>query len=418
MARKRLKRTGEPLYPEHPASEHQWRVQRARRIMQDDNLDVLLLGRNVNVFYMSGSRFVFVGMDAPVALAPQSTAIITQDADIYSQRFGPFDTDEVALHTVSSEQLELYDDEMEIVNILKDYGVKRGARIGTEWGNGLCVGINPLKFMKLQQRLCDELGAEIVDASPTIWKMTGVKSDLEIERMKVAVNAAARAMERVYDLIEIGMTELQVSKLASQFMLEEGADAISHAQVMSEGKANISLMSCNAVDRPIESGWVHLDIGAKYRRYGSDINRGIFLGRAPTAEERKMYEIRKTCSQVLDRTIKPGVSVDDVLDTLQAYLATQGCHLKEVGGAIMAGHCLGLEPYQHPNLMPAFTQPEFRNKEGKFLLEHGMLFTYEMAIDMPGYTSTAFFNIEDDVVVTPDGVENMNANLSREMRVK
>ena len=51
--------------------------------MEEDDLDALVLARNVNVFYMTGSRFVFVGMDAATPLAPQTTAIITPDADIY-----------------------------------------------------------------------------------------------------------------------------------------------------------------------------------------------------------------------------------------------------------------------------------------------------------------------------------------------
>jgi Xaa-Pro aminopeptidase len=418
MARKRLKRTSDPLYPEHPMSEHQWRIERARRIMREDNLDALVLARNVNVFYATGSRFVFVGMDAPVALAPQSMAIITQDADIYSQRFGPFDSDEVALHTTVSESLELYDDELELVNILKDYGIGRGARIGTEWGPGLTVGINPIKFLTLKQKVAEELGAEIVDATTSIWKMTAVKSPLEIERMKVAVGAAARAMERVYDMIEIGMNELDVARKARKFMIEEGGDNVSHAQVMAEGDGAVNLLSCDAVDRSIGKGWVHLDIGCKYKRYGSDINRGIFLGREPTEAEQKLYACRKGINEVMDQTIKPGESIDDLLIKMKEYVESQGCIMKEIGGNLFGGHGIGLEPYQRPNLVPSDAQPEFKNEEGKVLFEPGMMFTYEMALDLPGASSMPFFNIEDNIVVTENGVENMNEDLSRELRVK
>ncbi|MCR4397962.1 MAG: aminopeptidase P family N-terminal domain-containing protein [Firmicutes bacterium] len=214
MARKRVRRTTDPLYPEHPLEEHKRRIERARRVMREMGVDVLVSSRNVNVFYFTGSRFVFVGMDAPVALAPQSTAIITQDDDIYCQRFGGFDNDEVGIHTSSSESLEYYDDEMEIVNILKDCGVRKGARIATEWGPGLCTGINPLKFLVLKQRLEEELGAEVVNANPLLWKTMAVKSEVEIERMRVAVRAACRAMERVYDVIEVGMNELEVARMA------------------------------------------------------------------------------------------------------------------------------------------------------------------------------------------------------------
>lgn len=419
MARKSVTRTSEPLFPDHSVGEHKWRVERARKTMKEDGLDVLVLSRNVNVFYMTGSRFVFVGMDAPMAGIPQTTAIITQDADVYCQRFGPFDSDEVALHTTTSESLELYDDELELVSILSDYGVGKGARVGIEWGSGLCTGINPLKFLTLQERLSKELGAEFIDATTTILKMTGVKSELEIERMKVAVTAAARAMERVYDLIEIGMNELEVAQLTRQFMLEEGGELVSHAQVMAEGGRGISLLSCDAVDREIEKGWVHLDIGCKYGRYGSDINRGIFLGREPTEDEQKLYAVRLGVNELMDSVIKPGVTIDALLAKMTEYVEGNDCVMKEESGVLFAGHGIGLEPYQHPSLIPSAAQPQFANEEGKVVFEPGMMFTYEMALDLPAAKSRMpFFNIEDDVVVTETGVENMNAMLSRELRVK
>jgi Xaa-Pro aminopeptidase len=415
MARKAIKRSGPPRFPEHPEEEHDWRLQRARKIMEEDGLDALLLGRNVNVFYATGSRFVFVGMDAPVALAPQSVAIITKDADIYCQRFGPFDSDEVPEHTTWSGSLEMYDDELEILNILSDYAISEGARIGTEWGPGNCVGINPLKFQVLQDELLKKLRAEVVDAASTVSKIMSVKSNVEIERMTKAVKAAARAMERVYDVIKIGMSEVELAQMTSRFMMEEGADALSHAQVMAEGDGQMRFLSCNALDRPIEKGWVHLDLGCRYRRYMSDINRGVFLGRQPTAEEERLYACRLGVSELMDKLIRPGLAIDDLLEEVDRYIERQGYRLRKIGGAAFVGHSLGLEPYQKPNLIPSEFQPEFTSSTGKVLLEPGMVFTYEMAIETP--VEMPFFNIEDNVVVTDSGVENMNAELSRELRV-
>src|SRR5215216_362275 len=114
--------------------EHRWRLERTRRIMLDDGLDALVCLRNINVIYYTGSRFVFVNKDGPVVIAPQSAAVITQDDDIYCQRFGPFDVDTVPLHTAVSESIECYDTEFELVNILRDYGIRSGDRIGAEWG--------------------------------------------------------------------------------------------------------------------------------------------------------------------------------------------------------------------------------------------------------------------------------------------
>lgn len=385
--------------------------------MQEQGLDALVLSRNVNVFYMTGTRFVFVARDAPVVAAPQSTAIVTHDTDVYCQRFGAFDTDEVSLHTAWSQHIELYTDELDLVSILGDLGIRAGHRVGFECGTGLWTGINPRKFHDLEARIGAELQAKVVDSTPAVLKMTAVKSPLEVERMKVAVEAAAMAMARLLDVLELGMTEVDAAIRVSRFMLEEGGDGIHHAQVMSQSDSGLTFSSCNALDRPIEKGWVNLDIGATYKRYSSDINRGVFLGREPTKEERRLYEVRVGANEVFDRVIKPGVTVDDALAEMQAFVEREGCILQPNRGMLFGGHGIGMETSQRPNLMPSSSMPELQDTQGRVVFEPGMMFTYEMPIRLPG-AEGLLFNIEDDVVVTERGVENMNAMLSRDLQVK
>jgi Xaa-Pro aminopeptidase len=383
--------------------------------MQRDGIDVLLLGRNSNVFYVTGTRFVFVRTDAPRGLAPQSTAILTQDELIYCQRFGPFDTDEVAIDTTWADSFELYDGEDRLPAILSDHGLKKGNRVGTEWGSGLCVGINPIKFQALVAQIESDSGAQVIDGTATLKRAMAVKSTCEIERMKVAAAAAARGMQKTFEFVESGMNALDLSRKARIFMLEAGADTVTHSQVLIED-GSPRLGSCDAVDRPIGKGYFHMDIGCTYKRYGSDIHRGIFLGRQPTSAERRLYDCRVGVSELMDKLIAPGVIIDDLLDQVDHFVSERGCEVPKKSGHIFAGHSIGLETYQGPSLAPSISQPEFQDKDGKFRLEAGMMFTYEIPIRLLGLE--AFFNIEDDVVVTAHGVENMNSMLSREIHVK
>ena len=111
-----------------------------------------MLSRNANVFYATGTRFVFVYREGRNVLSPQTTAIVTPDAEVYCQRLGPFDIESVALDTTWSPSIELYTDEPELVGILGEYGVGRAR--GSAWsGPGLCVGINPLKFETIRRRI-------------------------------------------------------------------------------------------------------------------------------------------------------------------------------------------------------------------------------------------------------------------------
>jgi Xaa-Pro aminopeptidase len=407
-----VKRTNAPLYPEHPESEHKWRIDRARRFMKEENLDALMLAANIDVFYTTGTRFVFVEMEKPSIVAPQSATIVTPDDVVYCGRFGPFDSDSVGLDTSLVDNFEYYDEETALADILKKYGVSRGDRIGTEYGQGgPCVGINPITFEALRKRVSDELGAQFVDATTAIWKMRSVKSKLEIERMRKAVGAAARAMKRIFDIIEVGMNELDVARKASIFMLEEGADQVTHNQVMARGEGP-PFLSCTALDRRIEKGYVSLDIGCKCMRYGSDINRGVMLGRQPTTDEKKLYECRTGYNEVMERAIRPGLPMDEVLAKANEYVREHGCEMQDMDG----GHGIGLDIHEKPCIMPSASQPEFQNKDGKVLFETGMMFTLEPAIKLLG--TDLEFNVEDDIVVTETGVENMNSMLSRELRVK
>lgn len=418
MSTKTLERPRAPLFPDHPQEEHDLRVSRTRELMAQEGLDAVIFARNVNVYYMTGSRFVFVGFDAPLALVPQTTAIVTADADLYCQRFGPFDSDDVAIDTTLSESFELYDSELELPGILSKYGIESGARVGIEWGRGMCTGINPLVFMELQEKFRKEMNIELVDSNPIVRTLMAVKSPLEIERMSTAVGAAARAMNRLYDKIELGMKAREVARIVSGLMLEEGAEQANHAQVMSEGNGTQELKSCDPVDQPLEAGWVHLDFGCKVRRYASDINRGLFLGRQPTDREREIYDIRRGVNDLLDTLIKPGVRIESVVKAAQDFVESKGMEFSVIGGFPFCGHSIGVENYVGPNLVPDGGQPSLVGTSKEIVFEPGMMFTFECTVTPPDGEKAPFFNVEDDVVVTEDGVRNMSAEVSRDLVVK
>jgi Xaa-Pro aminopeptidase len=381
-----------------------------RKIMKQENLDALLLARNVDVFYATGIRFVFVVDDTP--LVPQSTALITQDEVIYSGRLGPFDTTAVAVDTSVVDLFEYVDTELQLVDIMKKYGVGKGDRIGTEIGEGRPLGILPTTFEALKKRVWDKLSAQFVDAHAAIWKMRAVKSKTEVERMRKAVVASAKAMERCYGIVEIGMNELELARRASMFMLEEGAEKISHAQVMAHyDDEPLPFDSCAPLDRKIRPGYVSLDLGARCQGYTADVNRGIMLGRKLTEDERKLYECRVGFDELMEKSIKPGVSTDELLTKAVEYVTESGCTIAER----WAGHGIGLEIHERPELAPAVAQPEFQNDSGQVILEPGMTFTFEPAITRGKYTG---FDIEDDIVVTDTGCEVMNAFLGRELCIK
>jgi Xaa-Pro aminopeptidase len=91
-----------------------------------------------------------------------------------------------------------------------------------------------------------------------------------------------------------------------------------------------------------------------------------------------------------------------------------------MGGHTFAGHSIGMENYVGPHLVPSAAQPEMVGAaDGEpVVFEPGMMFTYECTVSLPDGERSPFFNVEDDVVVTEDGVLNMSAEVSRDLVVK
>lgn len=398
-----VKRENPPLYPEYPQEEFEWRAERAREMMEENDLDALMLTQNLHVYYATGMQSVSVCRpDHPY---PQPTVIITQDDMVLARRSRP-ETDRIGVDTCCVENLEYISSETDLADVLKEYGVGRGYRVGTEMGPGMRNGLTPFNLQVIRQRVWDELSAQIVNGSTAIWKMRAVKSKLEVDRMRRSVEATARAMDRCLDIAEVGMNQLELARKAAVFMLEEGATMVDNMQVYDP-----PFSGCMALDRKIEEGYIGLDLSAIYKYYISDLYRLALLGRRPTEDERKLYDCRAGVNQVLEDAIRPGVSTDEVVDKMKEYVEDCGCVV-----GMGAGHGIGLEAHESPGLYPASLQPEFQNEDGEVIIEEGMMFALEPSIRLPGLKWG--FNCEDNVVVTETGCENMTSMLSRELRIK
>jgi Xaa-Pro aminopeptidase len=408
-----LKRVDPPLYPEFPKKEFDWRAKRARKVMSENNLDALMLTENVNVLYATGMLSVSVGRGGWTPPSVQPTVIITQDELVFVQEQNWVRTrnNKIALETTWVDNFEIVKDEVEIADVMRRYGIRRGYRIGTEFGPGTRNGIIRPRLSILVARVWNELSAQIVDGSASIWKTRMVKSRLEQDRMRKSVRAAAIALDRALDIVEPRMNQYELARKAGIFMYDGGATMVTNTQVYEPGWGG-SMQK----DKKIQKGnYIGIDASCEYRFYTSDLYRCALLGRRPTEGERLLYECRKGANEILETTIKPGVPAGEIIDELKEFVEEYRCILPQPVG----GHGIGIQVHEPPGLKAGSLQPDFANEDGKFILEEGMMFTLEMDIRHPdAFNGRAYFNIEDDVLVTPTGCEVMSDMLSRDLRIK
>lgn len=142
-------------------------------------------------------------------------------------------------------------------------------------------------------------------------------------------------------------------------------------------------------NRAIQKGdFVLFDLGVVYEGYCSDITRTVAFGEI-TEEQRNIYETVKASNEQSIKAVKPGVRCMD-LDQISREIISRAGYGEFYTHRL--GHGLGISIHEFPSV----------NGANELKLKPGMVFTIEPGIYKP---NIAGVRIEDDVVVTEDGVE-------------
>jgi len=172
-----------------------------------------------------------------------------------------------------------------IARALHEYGLS-GGKVGMELNGGMRLGLSIKEFDMFKKEACESLNVDIVDGSVVVWRLRGIKSDFEIERLRRAAHATCKALEYAIENVEVGMNEVEVARKAGQIMMEEGTFWY-NTQVYYP-----PFGACAAFDIEIQKGYVCFDFSAEYGHYITNMHRVVLLGENPTEEERHPYNVR------------------------------------------------------------------------------------------------------------------------------
>jgi Xaa-Pro dipeptidase len=153
-------------------------------------------------------------------------------------------------------------------------------------------------------------------------------------------------------------------------------------------------------ERKLEAGDLLLfDWGATYHGYASDITRTFAIGKVEP-ELAHIAQVVQQANAVARTLAAPGVAAGDI-DLAARQVIEQAGYGKFF--THRTGHGLGMEIHE----------PPYIRSGSSFLLQHGMTFTIEPGIYLPGRGGV---RVEDNCVITADGVEIMTS-LPRELIV-
>jgi len=264
-----------------------------------------------------------------------------------------------------------------------------------------------------------------IDWRPIVHEMRLFKSAAEVEVMRRAGEITALAHTRAMQQCRPGMYEYQLEAEIHHEFTRHGARYPSYNTIVGAG-ANGCILHYTENESVMQSGeLVLIDAGCEYQSYAGDITRTFPVNGKFSPAQREIYDIVLASLKEALVLFKPGTNIKQVTQVV-ARIMTQG--LLDLGilqgdleqllaeqahrAFFMHGlsHWLGLDVHDVGDYGP----------DRDRVLAPGMVITVEPGLyiapdaDVPAQYRGIGIRIEDDILITADGNENLTASVVKE----
>jgi Xaa-Pro aminopeptidase len=262
---------------------------------------------------------------------------------------------------------------------------------------------------------------DIADASSKVGNQRLIKDEDEIEIMKKACQISAEAHVEAMKFVKPGMTEQEIEAFYQYEFSKRGGRFSAYTPIVAGGE-NACVLHYVENSKPLKDGELLLvDAGCEFELYASDITRTFPINGKFTAPQLAIYEVVleaqvksieaiSTNNNVMDaqiiseKVITQGLIdlgiLQGSMDELHAAGAFKDFYMHKIG------HWLGIDVHDAGDYM----------EDGDYMkFKPGMVTTVEPGIyissssDAEDKWKGIGIRIEDDILVTADGNENLTA---------
>lgn len=264
--------------------------------------------------------------------------------------------------------------------------------------------------------------SSLTDWRPMVHEMRLFKSAEEIEVMRRAGEISALAHTRAMEKCRPGMFEYQLEGEIHHEFNRHGARFPSYNTIVGGGENGCILHYTENESELRDGDLVLIDAGCEYQGYAGDITRTFPVNGKFSPEQRAIYDIVLKSLETALGLFRPGTSIQEVTGEVVRVMVTGLVELEILKGDIdeliaanahrpffMHGlsHWLGLDVHDVGGYGPDRSRT----------LEPGMVLTVEPGLyiapdaDVPPAWRGIGIRIEDDIVITETGNENLTATV-------
>jgi Xaa-Pro dipeptidase len=231
-------------------------------------------------------------------------------------------------------------------------------------------------------------GIKMASATPVTAGCRMIKSEHELDLMRLANKVTLTAYQAAYQTIRDGMTP---AELETMIMAAYGQLGFSGEVDIDIGE-NSSFPHGSTVPQVIREGTlVLLDDGCTVEGYQSDITRTFVFGK-PSEKMKKVFEIVHRAQTAALKAARPGAECQAVDAAARKVISDAGYGPDYKYFTHRVGHGIGMSGHEWPYLVRGNTTE----------LAKGMTFSDEPGIYIPGEFGV---RLEDDMYVTENGTE-------------
>lgn len=240
-----------------------------------------------------------------------------------------------------------------------------------------------------RKSIAKAFGAKFVkDYQDGLLYQRSIKDASEVKNIQQAVKIQQLAFTEMREILEPGITEVEVAGFLEYRMKCHGADGMGFNTIVAFDGHSSHNHAIPGRQKLKKNSNILVDWGAKYNGYVSDMTRVLNMGK-PKKVIADIYKVVEEALHAGIEAVGPGVALKEVDDTSRNVLKKHGHKL--VHGL---GHGIGLFVHEQPGIGQS-DKP----------LEPGQVITIEPGIYLGDKGGV---RLEDDILVTKTGAKNLS----------
>jgi Xaa-Pro aminopeptidase len=351
------------------------RIERFRRWMENQGIDVSVVLKPHDVMYLSGWAPVCSGL-LVFRQSPPVEVCIWLD--------GPEGKKNRSFLQIAGYRFP------ESSMVKKMAGLIR-ERLNPPLSIGIEKDFMTVHFLETIQSAFPQAG--LVSITRALDEMRAIKTPEEIRSLKKATAMAEAGMKAALAAVRPGVTEIDIAAEAEYAMRRAGSEGLAFGTFVASGPRTLLAHPYASPRKISRKDVIVIDLGAKYRGYSSDLCRTTFTGK-PSTEQRNFLKVLLQAQKEAFEAARPGTKTGLVYAAAQEILAAHGYdgYLPDD-----IGYGSGL---RQSEFFPVIL------KEGQDILQPGMVVAL--------FQTTAYLRhiggirVEDQIVISEEGYKKLS----------